>query len=327
MHFLGIDTSCYTSSIAVVDHDGKLIYDGRKLLEVKQGDRGLRQSDAFFQHCSNLPGLIAEAMEAIGNERLARIGVSSRPRDTEESYMPVFAAGLHAANIISSCTKAAVLECSHQLGHTLAGAWSINREYLNKYLVYHISGGTTELIKVDPKVGSFEIVGGTEDLNAGQYIDRIGVAMGMKFPCGQEMDKLCRQCEDMPMELPLSVKGGFLSFSGPESHVQRMLGQAHERGEAYKAKIALSVFTNIARALEKTMVNVCEASDIKDILMVGGVAANSIISSYLMSSGRIKAAGMHLQIAEPKYSSDNAVGAAVYAKRAYHNYGGLHEQF
>lgn len=326
MYFLGIDTSCYTSSVAIVDKDENIIYDGRILLEVAASEKGLRQSDAVFQHMNNLPKLFIEAMNIEKSNMLKGIGVSIRPRSIEGSYMPVFTAGNNYAKVISACIEAPIAECSHQQGHIIAGEWSINKAYKDKYLVYHISGGTTELLKVANINQSIEIVGGTQDLNAGQYIDRIGVAIGMKFPCGNEMDKLCNDYKGDTFQLPISVKDTILSFSGPESHVQRLISKETSFGNNFKAQISKSVFLNIAEALEKTIINACILNDIKDVLMVGGVASNSVISHKLHESAKAKALGINISISKPQYSSDNAVGAAIYAKRSYKNFGGKDEQ-
>jgi N6-L-threonylcarbamoyladenine synthase len=326
MYFLGIDTSCYTTSAAVIDIEGKLIYDGRVLLEVPKEERGLRQSLAVFQHSNNLPKLISAAMEAFNTSKLCCIGVSTRPRAQEGSYMPVFTAGHNTARIISSCLKVPIVECSHQQGHIIAGAWSIDREYKERFLVYHISGGTTELLLVDPSNNEEKLIGGTEDLNAGQYIDRIGVSLGCKFPCGPELDKLSSESISDAIELPIAVRNTYLSFSGPESHVQRLISKS-EINHSYRADIAKAVFLNITKALEKTIVNGCREYKVNNVLMVGGVASNSIIRATLKESKKMRQLGIQVDISMPKFSSDNAVGAAIYAKEAYKAFGGSYEQF
>lgn len=322
MYFLGIDTSCYTSSIAIVDANENIIYDGRILLEVAAKEKGLRQSDAVFQHMNNIPKLLGEAMKIVESNKLKSIGVSVRPRNIEGSYMPVFTAGNNYAKVIAACIKVPVIECSHQQGHIIAGAWSISKTFEGHHFVYHISGGTTELLKVENVDHAIEIIGGTQDLNAGQYIDRIGVALGMKFPCGKEMDNLCSDHENSYFEVPISVKDTILSFSGPESHVQRLIAKESGIEENFKTKISKSVFINIADALEKTIINACAMSDIKNVLMVGGVASNSIIRLKLQESTKVKELSINISISKPEYSADNAVGAALYAKRAYQNFGG-----
>lgn len=326
MYYIGIDTSCYTTSVAVVDSEEQVIYDGRVLLKVEQGDRGLRQSEAVFQHINNLPPLCKEAMDGLEPQAVRCIAVSSRPRNVEGSYMPVFKTGYNTASIMASCLKVPLYQCSHQQGHTLAGAWSAYKEFRGSFLAYHISGGTTELLKVSTENDIYEIIGGSEDLNAGQFIDRVGVAMGLGFPCGKEMDKLCSEYDVQAIELPVSVKVGCLSFSGPESYVQRVLDKEKINDDSYKASISKSVFYCIGKALEKTTLNACKRHNINRILFVGGVASNAIIRDILTKSISLNKDKIEVIISDSRYSSDNAVGAAIYGKRVHENNGGLYER-
>ena len=79
--FLGIDTSCYTTSLAVLDNQGYLLADERILLTVGQGERGLRQSDGMFLHVQNLPRVAQAIQNKLGGSlHLQGIAASSRPR-------------------------------------------------------------------------------------------------------------------------------------------------------------------------------------------------------------------------------------------------------
>ncbi|MEL7655981.1 MAG: hypothetical protein AAGU75_08745, partial [Bacillota bacterium] len=76
---LGIDTSNYTTSLALTDHKGKIVIDSRKLLTVKQGERGLRQSHALFQHMENLPEMILDLFDRTDKKQIGAIAASGRP--------------------------------------------------------------------------------------------------------------------------------------------------------------------------------------------------------------------------------------------------------
>ena len=91
MRALGIDTSNYTTSAAVFDGSGG--YNAGRLLEVRPGELGLRQSDALFQHIKHLPGRFAELRAEGWLTGLSAVGASTRPRAVEGSYMPCFLAG------------------------------------------------------------------------------------------------------------------------------------------------------------------------------------------------------------------------------------------
>lgn len=313
MYCLGLDTSCYTTSLAVVNDSFELCYDGRVILDVMQGNRGLRQSEAFFQHVGNMSRLFEECMKTIDRDGIKGIAVSSKPRSAADSYMPVFTAGLHIAKTISSVLKLPVIEVTHQDSHIQAGVWSSSseKELSSDFLAYHLSGGTTELLHVNTNdgIGTVEI-GGSSDLNAGQFIDRIGVAMGMKFPCGQHMDRLCREFETKGIEIPISIDGCFMSFSGPETYVQRIIKDKVMDAAAI-ADISRGVFLCIAKSIEKTAINAKNKYDADELLFVGGVAANSVIRDYLENNGLLKKSGLEPVFSDPNYSPDNAVGTAV----------------
>ena len=113
--YLGIDTSCYTTSVAVLDEAGKLVGEARKILDVKPGRCGLQQSEMVFQHTRNLPNLMEEVL--LGKEyELAAIGVSGYPRPLENSYMPAFLAGTGVARTLAAATGASCVEAYDALG-------------------------------------------------------------------------------------------------------------------------------------------------------------------------------------------------------------------
>lgn len=311
MYCLGIDTSCYTTSVAVVNEDFELCFDSRIILDVPEGGRGLRQSDAFFQHVRNIDLLVSQCMDVVPTKNIKGISVSTKPRNAIDSYMPVFLAGMHSAKTIGSILKLPVIEVSHQDSHIQAGLWSCRHDMGKDFMAYHVSGGTTEFLKVcGDEVFSITEIGGTSDLNAGQFIDRIGVAMGIKFPCGQEMDRLCNEFEIEGINIPISIDGCRMSFSGPETHVQRLVrGRVPDRREA--AEISKGIFLCIARSIEKTVLNAKHEYGSEKLLLVGGVVSNTIIKEYLTKKSVLSKNGVKSFFADAAYSPDNAVGTAV----------------
>ena len=306
---LGIDTSNYTTSVAVVSKEQQLLFDERKILDVAKGERGLQQSNAVFQHLQNLPHLIEEALDSYG-DMITQICYSQKPRPLEESYMPVFKVGSGFAKTTAKALGVPLLASTHQEGHRAAGLWSagFEPEPEKTFLTVHISGGTTDLLQVKP-VGtgfSIKLLGHSTDLHAGQFVDRIGVKLGMQFPCGPALEELAKKKSGEGIGLPSSVDGYNISFSGPCSAAQRFLDSDEE-----KSKIAYAVFRCIANSLEKILTKAIKETEIKDILFVGGVAANSFIKERLKYRLEHRAVGARLFFAEPAYSRDNAVGTAV----------------
>ena len=301
---LGIDTSNYTTSAAT--WDGSEYKHERKILSVKEGMRGIRQSEGVFIHNKVLPGMIANRLKEAGRE-IGAVGVSTRPRSLEGSYMPVFTVGHGYARAVAAALGARLYEFSHQDGHIMAGVYSADAFGLleHPFISVHLSGGTTEILKTEYTGCGFinEIIGGTLDISAGQLIDRIGVAMGMRFPCGKELEGLADKASDH-IRLPLSVKDSYMNFSGAETKLMRMItGSDPVAARTVLVYIRDMLISAINSAVVKT--------GLKDVLVAGGVAANGIIREGLE---RELNAGVHFASAE--LSGDNAVGVAILAALA-----------
>ncbi len=303
--FIGLDTSCYTTSFSCVDEKG-IVLDNRTVLSVAEGERGLRQSDGVFQHVRNLGAMIPQAFSALDRERIRAVGVSARPRLCEDSYMPVFLAGKTAAAALSSALGVPLYEFSHQQGHIRAALLGNEQLMGKRMLSMHISGGTTEILDVDEKFG-IRLIGGSEDLHAGQFVDRLGVAMGMRFPCGREMEKLAWAYDGArELKLPSSVRGCSCSFSGVESAAQRLLGAKDTSHEA----IAYAVYDCMARTFTAMLCNASLETDCHVALIAGGVASSALLRK-LMAGRMSKKGGPKLFFGESALSSDNAVGTAL----------------
>ena len=302
---LGIDTSCYTTSVALIDEQGRLLSDRRRLLSVPQGSRGLRQSEALFQHIQQLPALLRQAFAEAGPARLAAVAVSSQPRGVAGSYMPVFRAGLCAAESIAAAQRIPCLTTSHQEGHIAAALASRRADWQQPFLALHLSGGTGELLLVEPRGFDYaNTVIGSADLPPGQFIDRVGVALGLPFPAGPHLEKLAQTAQSAGFRLSGAVRGADISFSGPEAAAQRAI-----RDQVPAAEIALAVLDNIGKSLEKAIRNAQAQTGCQQVLLTGGVAANKRIRDRL--------APLHVLAADPRFASDNATGVAQLGLRQY----------
>ena len=194
MLYLGIDTSNYTTSAALYNSQTGEMTQQKKLLPVREGQLGLRQSDAVFHHTAQLHTLFEELVRGVDTKQIAAVGVSSRPRPVSGSYMPCFTVGQNTAKILSAALKIPLCEFSHQEGHISAALYSAKKtELFNRdFLAFHVSGGTTEAVLAKGLGSGFELelVAQTLDLNAGQAIDRVGLMLGLKFPCGPQLEQL-----------------------------------------------------------------------------------------------------------------------------------------
>lgn len=308
MYFLGIDTSCYTTSCAIVDQTGRIIAEERKLLEVAQGKRGLAQSEMVFQHTRNLP----ELLEKMPRVQLAAIGVSSFPRREEGSYMPVFLTGEGMARSLSHMLHIPLYSFSHQENHVLAALRTVEKPWQGSFYSLHVSGGTTELLFCEPTEPLFHatLVAGSMDLNAGQFVDRVGVAIGLSFPAGPSMEALANRGQvEKPMKISLSK--GNISFSGPCSEVMRRI----EREQFRKENLACEVFDTIERGLTKLLLYHLDRKPAAHVIAVGGVMSNMKLRKSLRQ--KLQAKGIHFHVADASYSSDNATGNAYGASIMY----------
>lgn len=299
--YIGFDTSNYTTSVAVFD--GEHMINKRRLLTVKSGERGLRQSDAVFQHTVNMPSLISEI--SVDKNNIRAVAVSSRPRNIDGSYMPCFLVGINNAVSVSKFSGAPLYKTSHQVGHILAGLYSIERlDLINEpFVAFHISGGTTEALLVEPdndEIITAKIIAQSSDLKAGQAIDRAGVMMGLPFPCGKELDRLSLLSEKKYKIKP-SLNGLDCSLSGVENKAKKLF----ENGES-KEDISKFVLTYIANSIDEMTQRIIDVYGNIPIMFVGGVMSNTLIRNQITKK-------YNAYFAEPDLSCDNACGIAIYA--------------
>jgi len=311
-YYLGIDTSAYTTSLALVDETGQIFSDERLMLQVERGKRGLRQSEALFGHVKNLPKLV-ERLKPEVFRQVKAVAVSAYPRPVEGSYMPVFLAGAATARTLAAALGVPLFQVSHQEGHVRAGmAGNPELNQANGLLAVHFSGGTSEILKIGPGQGhcyDIEMTMTGNDLHAGQLVDRVGVALGLPFPAGREMEKLALQSDGKrKIHLPSSVGGKGFSFSGAETRAMQYIREGIPPED-----IAFATLRVIANTLEKALIRECQRLNLGQVLLVGGVMANSIIKERLRSRLEHQAVGIKLFFAEPLLSSDNAVGVALLA--------------
>ena len=308
--FLGIDTSNYTTSAALADGEGTVFLNRKIPLPVREGERGLRQSDAVFHHTKNLPEAARSVREALGSMeavRISAVGVSSVPRDVEGSYMPCFLAGTASAEMTASALGVPLYRFSHQAGHVMSavnsvcqnggGSWKM---WLEKpFLAFHVSGGTTDLLLCEPdeeKVFRITQIGGSKDINGGQAVDRTGVRMGMAFPCGAEMDRAALTYAGKLPRAKIAVDGPFCCLSGLENKTAELW---ESTGDA--AQVSAFALEFIGRTLSAMTDNARAELGGLPVIYAGGVMSSLYIRRMLGEKGAF---------ADPVYSSDNAAGIA-----------------
>ncbi len=315
---VAFDTSNYTTSASICDLDGNVIANLKAPLAVKDGERGLRQSDAVFSHTKNLPELCDRLAKELDGFTPVAVGVSTTPRRAEGSYMPCFLCGSAVAHSFAATERLPIYETSHQHGHIMAAMYSsgaTEKLMSGKFLAFHVSGGTTEALLITPNSQAtdfdIELVGATNDINAGQAIDRAGVMMGLSFPCGKELESLAAAYMGKPIKKRVCVCDGFCSLSGVENIAQNMY-----RDTGDKAEVAAFVFDFICRTLCEMTKQILEKYGDMPVLYAGGVMSNRIMRAEL-------GARFDAHFAEPEFSADNAAGVALLARLKMIEGGGI----
>ncbi len=312
MYYLGIDTSNYTTSLALYNSEDKSVIQRKKLLPVKSGQLGLRQSDALFHHTKQLP----ELFEELFNEnscKIKAVGVSVKPRNAEGSYMPCFLAGESVATAIASANNIPLYKTSHQVGHILAALYSANTLEMveSPFIAFHVSGGTTDCLYVEPD--DYEIIKITEigtslDLKAGQAVDRVGLMMNLSFPCGKELEKLAFM-SSKDYKIKTILKDSNCCLSGIENKCRKMLDDGEEKCNV--AKFCLdSIHSAISAMTEYALLKYGNLP----IIYAGGVMSDKMIQNKLGEK-------FNAFFAEPEYSCDNASGIAIFARMTEERYG------
>ena len=309
---IGWDTSCYTTSVAAVSLEGHVLASVRRLLSVKTGDRGLRQSEGVFQHTQNLPQLLRKLREDLPDIEPVALCASAAPREQEGSYMPVFTVGIGAAEQAAALMGLPLYFTNHQSGHVAAARIGTDMP-TGAHLALHLSGGTTEVLCADQN-GALTLLGGSEDLHAGQFVDRVGVMLGLSFPAGPHLEALAQDVQALSL-IAATCKGLSCSFSGAEAQAKRL----YESGACTREQLAAEIYSCLVRTVEKLIKNASEETKLTRVLLAGGVVSSARFRDELCMRVHKRRDGLQLYFAAPEYSGDNAVGVAMIGLARYKN--------
>ncbi len=301
---IGIDTSCYTTSIAAISLEKNIVFNEKIMLKVGKEAKGLRQSEMVFQHVNNL-GIIGDKIYKLMEEyNVVGICASEKPRPKENSYMPAFTVGYNFAKLFSGINNIPIYLTTHQENHIYASLYN-NKPKRNEFISVHMSGGTTEilLVKVNQNKLDIKIIGGSKDISFGQLLDRLGIKLGYNFPCGKFIDENAINCkEKIKFGLKTACKDGYMNLSGIENQINKYLD---EHDEMYLSKLLMDT---IVRSLYKSIKYLCKENKIDEVVFVGGVASSKYIKNNI--ENKLKREKVKCYFTESEYSTDNAVGCA-----------------
>ena len=302
MPALGLDTSCYTTSAALCA-PGAFPLQERRLLPVPAGERGLRQSEAVFAHVKQLPQVLLPLLEKADGP-IDCVCASAAPRDGEDSYMPVFQVGVSQGKALAVALKVPFFATTHQRGHIAAAKFGSGLT-ADRFIALHLSGGTTDVLLQDG--ASLLPLGTSQDLHAGQLVDRVGVALGLPFPCGPHLEALAlRGSSQNRVPVSMDGDGRRCHLSGAEAQLMRMIAS----GEA-KENVAAEVYSVLCRTVLRLRRCAAERTGVPDVLLAGGVMSSRLLREMLVERNEKRRAGLRLYFGRPEFSGDNAVGAAL----------------
>ncbi len=305
---LGLDTSNYTTSAALCSSLGD-IKQSRRLLPVKTGERGLRQSEAVFAHVRQLAEQVETVMET-AKEPLSCVCASVSPRDGTDSYMPVFNVGEMVGRSIAATHHVPFYETTHQRGHIRAALVDSGLKG-DRFLALHLSGGTTDVLFMDGD--ALTPLGTSMDLHAGQLVDRVGVKMGLPFPSGPHLEELARKGSARAL-VPVSMDAEKLQchLSGAEAQLMRLIANGENQND-----IAAEVYSILCRTVLRLLQAAAEKTNTRQILLAGGVASSRLFREMLLERNEKRRLHLQLHFGKPEYSGDNAVGVALLGMEKY----------
>ena len=302
--YFAFDTSNYKTSAAFFDADTLQGKNYGELLSVEQGSLGVRQSDAVFAHTKSLAQITEKLLSDTLPGNIEAVGASVKPRSVSGSYMPCFLVGETNARNLALINHVPFYPSSHQQGHLVAAAYSAKSLSMLKspFLAWHLSGGTTELLLVQPDQNEIikeTLIGGTTDISGGQLVDRTGVMLGFPFPAGPFLSQMAEPALCMVKPFKIKVENCRFSLSGMENKVNRF-HKEHVEPEKICAFVLQTLLYAITEATRQALLQYPGLS----VLCSGGVMSNRYLATSMQNIFSAK-------FASPQLSSDNALGVAI----------------
>jgi len=322
---LGIETSCDETAVAVVA-DGRKVLSNIVFSQAKLHSKygGVVPEIASRNHLKKIMFVLEEALEQSGVplERIDLVGATYGP-----GLVGCLLVGLSMAKGIAYARDIPFVGVNHLEGHIFAH-YIENPDASPPFLALIVSGGHTNLVYVK-QYGQYEPLGETRDDAAGEGFDKVGKLIGLDYPAGPEIDRLAKQGDPKLIELPrpmLQAAGPVVapqaqydfSFAGLKTAIVYYL---KDHQDTKREDIAASFQSAVVDVLVKKTLQAAKKIKVDRIVVVGGVAANSLLRQRFKE----EAEKMHKEVHFPSLSlcTDNA---AMIAANAYFKYKELGQQ-
>lgn len=323
MLILSIETSCDETSAAVIEN-GDTILSNIVASQIKSHKRfgGVVPEIASRHHVEYITLIIEEAMEEayVQFSDLDAIAVTEGP-----GLVGALLIGVNAAKAIAFAHNLPLIPVNHIAGHIYANQLEQPLEFPLLALV--VSGGHTELVYMKEH-GSFEIIGETRDDAAGEAYDKIGRVIGVPYPGGKHIDEMAQKGEDtfkFPRAM-INEDNYDFSFSGLKSAFINKVHNADQKGEELNREdLATSFQHAVVDVLVSKTIRAAKEYNVKQIILAGGVAANSGLRTGLKAAVAVELNDVPLIIPPLSLCGDNAamIGAAAFLDKEKYTYTNL----
>jgi N6-L-threonylcarbamoyladenine synthase len=266
---LGIESTAHTFSCAVLERKGKhgeILSDVRKIYAPPDGE-GIHPREASRYHVENSSTALSEALKE-ANVSVSDLDIISYAGGP--GLGPCLRVGAVVSRALASYYEIPIFPVNHALGHIELGKMLTGAK---NPLVLLVSGGHTMLLAFLNK--KWRVFGETLDITLGQLLDQFGRSIGFASPCGKKIEELAEK-KSKYIPLPYSVRGNDVSFSGLLSATKDVIGEGVEEA-CYS--LQETAFAMICEATERALAFTKK----KELMIVGGVAANKRLSNMLQS--------------------------------------------
>ena len=307
---LSIETSCDETACSVVRNGHELLSN----IVVSQIDShkrfgGVVPEVASRHHVESITTVIEEALQQadLTAGDLDAVAVTEGP-----GLIGALLVGINAAKAFSFAHDLPLIPVHHIAGHIYAN--QLEEELTFPLMALIVSGGHTELIYMKDHL-SCEVIGETRDDAVGEAYDKVARVIGLPYPGGPYIDRLSKEGQDT-FNFPrayLEAGSYDFSFSGLKSAVINSLHNHKQKGlEVNSEDVAASFQHSVVDVLTNKTMQAVEEYKVRNLIIAGGVAANSGIRARFEQLTRMKDINLH--IPEMKFCTDNAamIGAAAY---------------
>lgn len=308
-YILGIETSCDETSVSIIENGNKEVATIISTqMDTHANYGGVVPEIASRMHIENITIVIEECLKKANMtmDEIDAIAVTQGP-----GLIGSLLIGVTAATTLSYIYNKPLVPVHHIAGHIYANNLVNKMNFPLIALV--VSGGHTELIYMKENY-SFEKIGGTLDDAVGECYDKVARVINVPYPGGPLVDKLAHHGSDnYDLPLPLDDNTYNFSFSGIKSAVINLAHNEEQRGNTIrKEDLACSFQNRIVEILTKKTIKALKEYNVKNLIIAGGVSANSGIREKFTSI--CDKEGINLTIPNIKYCTDNAamIGAAGY---------------